>query len=143
VLKNQQSNYVLNRQNYAIARYPKNIKNTATFTSLSNWFNWELREGCLSKQYFNGLRFMILSNVQIIVCIVSVLLFIYLASAKGMKKYYMLFVFCIAGFLIFLVTACFLNAEKNNLSWQLIWLLMLPLFVSVAGYGTKNTKQLI
>lgn len=125
-----------------ITGYSSGIKETVTFSAVSEWYNWELREACLSKQYFFGLRFVSLSYVQLVVCMVSVLLFIYLSSATAIRKYYMVFIYAIAGFWVFQITV-YVWGEKSSYGWQMLWLSMLPLFVAIGGYKRNIISQVV
>lgn len=132
---------VVNKFSFLISDYPKSIKRTATFTSLSTWFNWELREACLSKQYFDGLQFSTLSYVQVGACIVSQLLFILLSFATVIKKRYRLLMYVDAAFLILLATDYWVNGGRCKLAWGGMWLLLLPVFIAIDASESRSTDR--
>lgn len=126
------------KKQFFIADYPRILNGPAANQTIYLWFNWEFRESLLAKQYSRGYPFRKLNNSQFTVCL---LIPVFIALYKVSGKFYKHLGYCLISIITVMIVNQFLPTEINSFTWQLLWILILPVFIAISDSGINNFKR--
>lgn len=122
---------------YRIPIYRQIRKDSKTFTSLQQNFNWEIREYLLSRQCLSTLRFKNESFTQVVLYSFSIPAFFCVFIASRRRRLDVLFVYCVVYcLLLFFVNRLF--SQPYDLFWQTAWIVFFPLFIYISKFEFRK-----
>lgn len=110
-----------------ITEYERVYEHTDTYQALNRWYNWEVREYQITRQYQNWLSLFYLNYAQMGFLIAGGCATIWLIIKKKMKVELLLFFMC--AWVILALTQKILYGNSKDITTQRLWLLLLPLFI--------------
>ncbi|HEX8019280.1 hypothetical protein [Mucilaginibacter sp.] len=131
----QKLNYILKSSvNVEIAGYNRTVEQSETFKAIYRWYNTDVRECLITRQFQGWLTFTYLNYAQIISVLACICLFIISVIKNRRSNYgYWLFFISQAILIQILVNALLSNQYNYRLVSQVIWLLPMPVFFYLSG----------
>jgi len=141
IKKKPVKNFLSQMVNIKIDKYDRMDERSETLQAIYRWFNSDLRECTIARQSLGWLTFNYLIYSQIISVVLSVLGIILFSIKKTGPNHRNLLVFIFLAILIQLFTNVIQYGKSNDMDYQIIWLLPLPVFLYLSeAISIKKTE---